>query len=162
MVETPPVARYNVSNCLAAITVGYLRGVALEIMARALATFPGLPERMERIEAGQPYMVVDYAHTADTLEKALGVLRPLTAGRLIVVFGSAGERDRVKRPEMGKAAARPADFAVIIDEVPREEDTILSCARSRRAMWSCSLGRDTSRASSSARRGALGRSYRRT
>jgi UDP-N-acetylmuramoyl-L-alanyl-D-glutamate--2,6-diaminopimelate ligase len=73
--------------------VGYLRGVAPEIMARALATFPGVPGRMERIEAGQPYMVVvDYAHTADSLEKALSVLRPLTAGRLIVVFGSAGER----------------------------------------------------------------------
>jgi UDP-N-acetylmuramoyl-L-alanyl-D-glutamate--2,6-diaminopimelate ligase len=124
-VETPLVARYNVSNCLAAITVGYLRGVAPEIMAKALATFPGVPGRMERIEAGQPYMVVvDYAHTADSLEKALSVLRPLTAGRLIVVFGSAGERDRVKRPEMGKVAARLADFAVITDEDPREEDAM--------------------------------------
>ena len=124
-VETPLVARYNVSNCLAAITVGYLRGVAPEIMARALATFPGVPGRMERIEAGQPYMVVvDYAHTADSLEKALSVLRPLTAGRLIVVFGSAGERDRVKRPEMGKVAAHLADFAVITDEDPREEDAM--------------------------------------
>jgi UDP-N-acetylmuramoyl-L-alanyl-D-glutamate--2,6-diaminopimelate ligase len=124
-VGTPLVARYNVSNCLAAIAMGYLRGVAPEVMARALATFPGVPGRMERIEAGQPYMVVvDYAHTADSLEKALGVLRPLTAGRLIVVFGSAGERDRVKRPEMGKAAARLADFAVITDEDPREEDAM--------------------------------------
>jgi UDP-N-acetylmuramoyl-L-alanyl-D-glutamate--2,6-diaminopimelate ligase len=109
----------------AAITAGYLRGVAPEIMAGALATFPGVPGRMERIEAGQPYMVVvDYAHTADSLEKALSVLRPLTAGRLIVVFGSAGERDRVKRPEMGKVAARLADFAVITDEDPREEDAM--------------------------------------
>jgi UDP-N-acetylmuramoyl-L-alanyl-D-glutamate--2,6-diaminopimelate ligase len=124
-VETPLVARYNVSNCLAAITVGYLRGVTPEIMAGALATFPGVPGRMERIEAGQPYMVVvDYAHTVDSLEKALSVLRPLTAGRLIVVFGSAGERDRVKRPQMGKVAARLADFAVITDEDPREEDAM--------------------------------------
>jgi UDP-N-acetylmuramoyl-L-alanyl-D-glutamate--2,6-diaminopimelate ligase len=124
-VETPLVARYNVSNCLAAITVGYLRGVAPEVMTRALATFPGVPGRMERVEAGQPYMVVvDYAHTADSLEKALSVLRPLTAGRLIVVFGSAGERDRVKRPEMGKVAAHLADFAVITDEDPREEDAM--------------------------------------
>jgi len=124
-VETPLVARYNVSNCLAAIAVGYLRGVALEVMARALATFPGVPGRMERIEAGQPYrVVVDYAHTADSLEKALSVLRPLTAGRLIVVYGSAGERDRVKRPEMGKVAAHLADFAVITDEDPREEDAM--------------------------------------
>jgi UDP-N-acetylmuramoyl-L-alanyl-D-glutamate--2,6-diaminopimelate ligase len=124
-VETPLVARYNVSNCLAAIAVGYLRGVAPEVIARALATFPGVPGRMERVEAGQPYMVVvDYAHTADSLEKALSVLRPLSAGRLIVVFGSAGERDRVKRPEMGKVAAHLADFSVITDEDPREEDAM--------------------------------------
>jgi UDP-N-acetylmuramoyl-L-alanyl-D-glutamate--2,6-diaminopimelate ligase len=124
-VETPLVARYNVSNCLAALAVGYLRGVASEVMAEALATFPGVPGRMERIEAGQPYMVVvDYAHTTDSLEKALSVLRPLAAGRLIVLFGSAGERDRVKRPEMGRVAARLADFAVITDEDPREEDAM--------------------------------------
>jgi UDP-N-acetylmuramoyl-L-alanyl-D-glutamate--2,6-diaminopimelate ligase len=123
--KTPLVARYNISNCLAAITAGYLRGVAPEVMAGALASFPGVPGRMERVEAGQPYrVVVDYAHTADSLEKALSVLRPLTAGRLIVVFGSAGERDRVKRPEMGKVAARLADFAVITDEDPREEDAM--------------------------------------
>ncbi len=124
-VETPLVARYNVSNCLAAIAVGYLRGLAPEVMAGALATFPGVPGRMERIEAGQPYrVVVDYAHTADSLAKVLSVLRPLTAGRLIAVFGSAGERDRVKRPEMGKVAAQLADFAVITDEDPREEDAM--------------------------------------
>jgi UDP-N-acetylmuramoyl-L-alanyl-D-glutamate--2,6-diaminopimelate ligase len=88
-VETPLVARYNVSNCLAAIMVGYLRGVAPEITARALATFPGMSMRMERVEAGQPYMVVvDYAHSADNLEKALSVLRPPA---IVVVFGSAGD-----------------------------------------------------------------------
>jgi UDP-N-acetylmuramoyl-L-alanyl-D-glutamate--2,6-diaminopimelate ligase len=80
---------------------------------------------MERIEAGQPYrVVVDYAHTADSLAKVLSVLRPLTAGRLIAVFGSAGERDRVKRPQMGKVAADLADFAVVTDEDPREEDAM--------------------------------------
>jgi UDP-N-acetylmuramoyl-L-alanyl-D-glutamate--2,6-diaminopimelate ligase len=125
-VETPLVARYNISNCLAAIAAGYLRGVAPEVMAEAMATFPGVAGRMERIEVGQPYkVVVDYAHTADSLEKALSVLRPLTDGRLIVVFGSAGERDRVKRPEMGKVAARMADFAVITNEDPREEDAMM-------------------------------------
>ena len=124
-VETPLVARYNVSNCLATIAVGYLRGLAPEVMVGALATFPGVPGRMERIEAGQPYrVVVDYAHTADSLAKVLTVLRPLTAGRLIAVFGSAGERDRVKRPEMGKVAEHLADFAVITDEDPREEDAM--------------------------------------
>ena len=79
--------------------------------------------RLERIDQGQPFtVVVDYAHTADSLEKVLRVLRPLTRNRLIVVFGSAGDRDRVKRPVMGAVAAREADFAVITDEDPREED----------------------------------------
>ena len=122
-VETPLVASYNVSNCLAAIAVGYTFGVPAERMAYALATFAGVPGRMERIEMGQPFsVVVDYAHTADSLEKVLNVLRPLTRGRLIAVFGSAGDRDRVKRPAMGAVAARLADFSVITDEDPREED----------------------------------------
>ncbi|HEY7974651.1 MAG TPA: UDP-N-acetylmuramoyl-L-alanyl-D-glutamate--2,6-diaminopimelate ligase, partial [Ktedonobacterales bacterium] len=122
-VETPLVASYNIANCLAAITVGYLFGVPTERMAQALAVFPGVSGRMERIEMGQPFsVIVDYAHTADSLEKVLSVLRPLTSGRLIVVFGSAGDRDRVKRPVMGAVAARLADFAIITDEDPREED----------------------------------------
>jgi UDP-N-acetylmuramoyl-L-alanyl-D-glutamate--2,6-diaminopimelate ligase len=122
-VDTPLVARYNVANALAALAVGYLHGLPAEQMARALNTFPGVPGRMERIEQGQPFtVVVDYAHTADSLEKVLRVLRPLTRNRLLVVFGSAGDRDRVKRPMMGAVAAREADFAIITDEDPREED----------------------------------------
>jgi UDP-N-acetylmuramoyl-L-alanyl-D-glutamate--2,6-diaminopimelate ligase len=122
-VDTPLVARYNVSNALAALAVGYLHGFAPELMARALKAFPGVSGRMERIEQGQPFtVVVDYAHTADSLEKVLRALRPLTRNRLLVVFGSAGDRDRVKRPVMGGVAAREADFAVITDEDPREED----------------------------------------
>jgi UDP-N-acetylmuramoyl-L-alanyl-D-glutamate--2,6-diaminopimelate ligase len=124
-VNTPLVARYNVSNCLAAITVAYLHGAAPETITATLARLPGVRGRMERVEAGQPFMVVvDYAHTADSLEKVLSVLRPITRGRLIVVFGSAGDRDRVKRPAMGRAAARLSDFAVITDEDPREEDAM--------------------------------------
>lgn len=122
-VRTPLVAKFNVSNCLAAIAVGYAHGIVPELMADALARFGGVSGRMEKIVSGQPFMVVvDYAHTADSLAKVLDVLRPLTRGRLIVVFGSAGDRDRVKRPEMGRVAARLADFAVITDEDPREED----------------------------------------
>ena len=124
-VETPLVARFNVSNCLAAITVGYLHGIPAETVQRALATFGGVSGRMERIDCGQPFtVVVDYAHTADSLAKVLQVLRPVTTGKLIAVFGSAGDRDRVKRPVMGAAAARLADFSVITDEDPREEDAM--------------------------------------
>lgn len=122
-VRTPLVARFNVSNCLAALAAGYAQGLAPALMADALAHVTSVRGRMERVDAGQPFTVmVDYAHTADSLEKVLQVLRPLTRGRLIVVFGSAGDRDRVKRPLMGAVAARLADFAVITDEDPREED----------------------------------------
>jgi UDP-N-acetylmuramoyl-L-alanyl-D-glutamate--2,6-diaminopimelate ligase len=78
---------------------------------------------MERIDAGQPFtVIVDYAHTPDSLEKVLAILRPVTVGKLIVVFGSAGERDVQKRPVMGYIAAKMTDFFVITDEDPREED----------------------------------------
>jgi UDP-N-acetylmuramoyl-L-alanyl-D-glutamate--2,6-diaminopimelate ligase len=124
-VRTPLVAKFNASNCLAAIAVGYLRGIAPEVIAAALERFGGVPGRLERVDTGQPFtVVVDYAHTADSLAKVLQVLRPVTKGRLIAVFGSAGDRDRVKRPEMGAVAARLADFAVITDEDPREENAM--------------------------------------
>jgi UDP-N-acetylmuramoyl-L-alanyl-D-glutamate--2,6-diaminopimelate ligase len=78
---------------------------------------------MERVDEGQPFeVVVDYAHTADSLGKVLRELRPITTGRLIAVFGSAGERDRVKRPAMGRVAAELADITVVTDEDPRLED----------------------------------------
>ncbi len=122
-VRTPLVGSFNVSNCLAALAVGYAHGLAPDVMAEALARFGGVSGRMERVDVGQPFtVVVDYAHTADSLKKVLEVLRPVTDRRVIVVFGSAGDRDRVKRPEMGAVAARLADFAVITDEDPREED----------------------------------------
>lgn len=122
-VQTPLVARFNVSNCLAAIAVGHAQGLPSHHIAVALSHAPSVPGRMERVDVGQPFtVVVDYAHTAESLEKVLQVLRPLTKGRLIAVFGSAGDRDRVKRPLMGAVAARLADFAVITDEDPREED----------------------------------------
>jgi UDP-N-acetylmuramoyl-L-alanyl-D-glutamate--2,6-diaminopimelate ligase len=78
---------------------------------------------MERVEAGQPFaVIVDYAHTTDSLRKVLEILRPLTSGRLIAVFGSAGERDPTKRDPMGRVAAELADLVVVTDEDPRLED----------------------------------------
>ena len=123
MIETPLVGRFNVSNCLAAIATAYSQGIALETIAKSLATVKGVAGRMESIDEGQPFtVIVDYAHTPDSLEKVLTILRPLTAGKLMVVFGSAGERDIQKRPVMGRIAANLADFFVITDEDPREED----------------------------------------
>jgi UDP-N-acetylmuramoyl-L-alanyl-D-glutamate--2,6-diaminopimelate ligase len=114
---------FNVHNALAALALAEVKGVDPAAAARALGTVSGVPGRMERIDAGQPFgIVVDYAHTADSLAKMLRTLRPLTSGRLMVVFGSAGERDRTKRPAMGKVAAELADLTVVTDEDPRLED----------------------------------------
>ena len=115
--------RFNVANALAALAVGEALGLDLHHAAGALDATVGVPGRMERVDAGQPFgIIVDYAHTADALHKVLDILRPLTAGRLIVVFGSAGERDPTKRGPMGRVAAEVADLVVVTDEDPRLED----------------------------------------
>ena len=115
--------RFNVANALAALAACEALDLDVHHAATALEEPRGVPGRMERIEAGQPFaVVVDYAHTADSLRKVLGVLRPLAAGRLIVVFGSAGERDPTKREPMGRVAAQEADLVVVTDEDPRLED----------------------------------------
>lgn len=122
-IVTHLVGRFNVSNCLAAIATAYSLGIAPSQIAEALATIHGVNGRMERIDEGQPFtVIVDYAHTPDSLEKVLHILRPLTTGKLMAVFGSAGERDLQKRPIMGRVAAQHADFFVITDEDPREEN----------------------------------------
>ena len=115
--------RFNVSNALAVFGVCEALGLDLEHAARAAKETRGVPGRMERVDAGQPFaVIVDYAHTADSLRKVLEILRPVTAGRLFVVFGSAGERDPTKREPMGRVAAELADFVVVTDEDPRLED----------------------------------------
>ena len=111
VIETQLVGRFNVSNCLAAIATAYSQGVPLDAIARGLASVKGVTGRMESISEGQPFaVIVDYAHTAESLEKVLATLRPLTLGKLMVVFGSAGERDVQKRPAMGRIAAQMTDF----------------------------------------------------
>lgn len=130
--ETPvgpiPVAArlpgdFNVHNCLGTVAVGVALGLPAEAISQGLAAVSGVPGRMERIDEGQPFtVIVDYAHTPESLSKVLSNLRPLTGGRLGAVFGSAGERDRLKRPAMGAIAARQADFFVLANEDPRLED----------------------------------------
>src|SRR6266566_1904267 len=122
-IETQLIGQFNVHNCLAAIATAYTLGVKPADIARGLAGVTGITGRMERIDMGQPFsVIVDYAHTPDSLEKVLRILRPLTAGKLLVVFGSAGERDIQKRPIMGQIAAQLSDFFVITDEDPRKEN----------------------------------------
>jgi len=115
--------RYNVSNCLAATAVALSQGVELDEIARGLQSFPGVPGHLEPIDAGQPFrVVVDIASTPDAMRRVLEVLRPVTKGRLIAVFGAAGERDPARRDGIGRAAGELADFAVLTNEDPRRED----------------------------------------
>ncbi|HEX9437029.1 MAG TPA: UDP-N-acetylmuramoyl-L-alanyl-D-glutamate--2,6-diaminopimelate ligase [Candidatus Limnocylindria bacterium] len=121
--DLPLVGRFNVHNALAACAAGIAAGATLEQARTALARAKPVAGRMERVAGDQPFsVIVDYAHTPASLEKVLSLLRPLTEGRLIAVFGSAGERDREKRPKMAEVAARLADLFVITQEDPRLED----------------------------------------
>ena len=116
-------ARFNVSNALLAAGAAYALGAGPVAMQRGIRDLPGVPGRMERIDAGQPFtVVVDAAATTGAFRVVLESVRPLVSGRLIVVFGIAGERDPGRRDGMGAAAAEVADFAVLTSENPRSED----------------------------------------
>ena len=120
--ELPLVGEFNLENCLAAIAVAGALGVSLGDCARGLAAFEGVTGRMQVVDCGQPFtVIVDYAHTAEALAEVLRLLGEYSAGEVSVVFGSAGERDRDKRPAMGAVAARLAAYFVIADEDPRGE-----------------------------------------
>jgi UDP-N-acetylmuramoyl-L-alanyl-D-glutamate--2,6-diaminopimelate ligase len=125
-VELGLLGRFNAYNALAAAAMGYAEGLTLDQVAEGLRHVRPSPGRMERIDVGQPFRVlVDYAHTPNSFENVLIEGRALAAasnGRLLVVFGCSGERDRSKRPIMGAAAARLADFFVLTDEDPHSED----------------------------------------
>jgi UDP-N-acetylmuramoyl-L-alanyl-D-glutamate--2,6-diaminopimelate ligase len=117
--------RWNAANALAAAATGIALGLSLDQIRAGLERFSGVSGRMERVELGQPFaVIIDYAHTPQSLEKVLRELRPITRGKLIAVFGSAGDRDREKRPWMGEIAARLSDYAVFTNEDPREEDAM--------------------------------------
>jgi UDP-N-acetylmuramoyl-L-alanyl-D-glutamate--2,6-diaminopimelate ligase len=137
--------RYNVANVLLALAMLHENSVPLEIAAPAVATAT-VPGRMERIDAGQSFLaVVDYSHKPAAVDGALRALRPLTRGRLIVVLGCGGDRDRAKRPMMGQIAARGAELLIVTDDNPRSEDP----AAIRRAML------DGARAVPAAQRGEV-------
>ncbi|MEZ0095978.1 UDP-N-acetylmuramoyl-L-alanyl-D-glutamate--2,6-diaminopimelate ligase [Streptacidiphilus sp. EB129] len=123
--SVPLPGPFNVANALAAITALVCAGLPLEQAAAGVAAVAGVPGRMERVEAGQPYVaVVDYAHKTDALEAALRSLREVTKGRLHVVVGCGGDRDPFKRGPMGGVAARYADTAVLTSDNPRSEDPL--------------------------------------
>ena len=114
--------RFNVLNALGAWAAARTLGAPAEGLAASLAAADTAPGRFQPIDAGQPFgVVVDYAHKPDALEQVLLAARELTSGRLIVVVGAGGDRDRGKRPIMGEIAARLADVALITSDNPRSE-----------------------------------------
>ena len=123
--QSPLVGGFNVANLLGAIGAGLALGLDIEQMLAALPQFSGVPGRMERVQLTPDQditVIVDYAHTPDSLENLLNASRPFIGGNMICVFGCGGDRDRTKRPKMGKIAADLADQVVVTSDNPRTED----------------------------------------
>ena len=121
-VRIPLIGDFNLSNALGAAAAALALGRPLDEVVARLASAPQVPGRMD-VLVGSPFVVLrDYMHTPDAYERVLATLRPLTAGRLIVIFGCGGDRDRGKRPEMGRIAAEMADLVILTTDNPRTED----------------------------------------
>jgi UDP-N-acetylmuramoyl-L-alanyl-D-glutamate--2,6-diaminopimelate ligase len=133
--SSPLRGEFNVYNVLGALAAARALGVSSETCVNAIAAAGQVPGRFETVEAGQDFAVlVDYAHTPDSLENVLRAARGLTAGRLITVFGCGGDRDRGKRPLMGEIAGRLADLAIVTSDNPRSEDPEAILAEVRAGM----------------------------
>jgi len=117
------VGKFNVYNALGAITATLLEGVPLDEIKRSLESLSGVDGRVESVEAGQPFaVIVDYAHTPDGLENVLKTVNEFAVGRVLTVFGCGGDRDKTKRPIMGKIAAKYSDVVFVTSDNPRTED----------------------------------------
>jgi UDP-N-acetylmuramoyl-L-alanyl-D-glutamate--2,6-diaminopimelate ligase len=121
-VMSPLIGSFNVSNMLAGFAAATALGVAPEAALQGITSVAGVPGRLERVQAGQPFtIVVDYAHTDDALKNLLETVRQLNPRRVITVFGCGGDRDRSKRPLMGAVASRLSDVVVVTSDNPRSE-----------------------------------------
>ncbi|MFH1578465.1 MAG: UDP-N-acetylmuramoyl-L-alanyl-D-glutamate--2,6-diaminopimelate ligase, partial [Candidatus Omnitrophota bacterium] len=119
------IGKHNLYNILAAVAFALTQKINLKIIKSAIIDFNGVPGRLERVTAQNNFFVfVDYAHTEDALASVIKALRPLCKGRLYVVFGCGGQRDRSKRPGMGRVVCELADFAIITTDNPRNEDPL--------------------------------------
>ena len=122
-VESPLMGEHNIYNILSAVGVGLSLGIDRDAITRGIKTMKAVPGRMEKVDEGQPFVVVvDYAHTEDSLKALLGSLGPVTRGRIITLFGCGGDRDRTKRPKMGAAALAGSDIVIVTTDNPRTED----------------------------------------
>ena len=123
--ETRLRGRFNVENVLGAVAAGLLLDIDEDAIAEGIAAVRGIPGRFEAVDQGQPFaVVVDYAHTPNSLATVLGAARDLGPGRVIVVVGAGGDRDRGKRPLMGKVAADLADVTIVTSDNPRSEEPL--------------------------------------
>ncbi len=124
-VESPLVGRHNISNILTAVAVGVALGFKSAAIAEGVKTMQAVPGRMEKVGTGEPFgVIVDYAHTEDALDRLLEAVREIAVGRIITVFGCGGDRDRTKRPKMGRAAIQGSDIVIITSDNPRTEDPL--------------------------------------
>jgi len=124
-IESALIGRINVYNILAACCAGLSYGLPADIIARGIAQCRAVPGRFERVDEGQPFVVVvDYAHTDDALRNVISMARSLEPKRVVTLFGCGGDRDRTKRPIMGQVAAELSDFVVLTSDNPRSEDPI--------------------------------------
>jgi len=122
-IQSHLIGTYNVYNILSALSVGLCQGIPLSTLQKGIGSLKGVPGRLERVEAGQPFKVfVDFAHTEDALRQVLLSLRELTPGRILLVFGCGGDRDRTKRPRMAETAGKLSEWVVVTSDNPRNED----------------------------------------
>ncbi len=134
-IHSPLLGRFNVSNLLGALGATLALGIPLEVAATGLASLPGVPGRLERVNAGQDFaIIVDYAHTDDALKNLLETVRELGPKRVITVFGCGGDRDRTKRPLMGAVASRLSDTVIVTSDNPRSEPPEAIIEEVRRGM----------------------------
>ena len=124
-IRTNLIGRHNIYNILAAICWGITQGLNFRDIKSAIEKFKNVPGRLEKISCKKGYTVfVDYAHTPDALFNVLNTLRPIVKGKIIVIFGCGGQRDRLKRPKMGRVATSLADYAIINSDNPRSESPL--------------------------------------
>jgi len=122
-VKSALIGEFNLYNILAAVGAGVGLGLPVEAIEKGITALKNVPGRLEKVDAEQPFTIlVDYAHTPDALERVLSTIRGLTDKRIITVFGCGGDRDKGKRPIMGKIAAEYSDAVIVTSDNPRTED----------------------------------------
>jgi UDP-N-acetylmuramoyl-L-alanyl-D-glutamate--2,6-diaminopimelate ligase len=121
--KTPLIGNHNVYNILAAVGSGLADGIPLDIIKGGLELIKSIPGRLENVECKRDFFIfIDYAHTEDGLRNVIQALRLIGRARIITVFGCGGDRDRTKRPKMGKVACELSDYSIITTDNPRSED----------------------------------------